>query len=210
MMAVDSTTRDSRSSRVGHWVAELVLVFLGVYTAFWLSNYQQDRQNAKRRDQLLAQLELETNQQIEGCKREAVKNETRLTELRRALDAGEMPHLGPITIETDYSATDTATLLQAGGFDLLDIKTISALRRADRTFRSGLNRVEHIQKLSDEMIFPNLDQETSFFYDPATKKLRNRFAAYPLALQSIADFLHDVQKAHEELLTQIRAERQRH
>jgi hypothetical protein len=153
---------------------------------------------------------LETNQQIEGCKREAAKNETRLTELRRALDAGEMPHLGPIAIETDYSATDTATLLQAGGFDLLDIKTISALRRADRTFRSGLTRVEHIQKLSDEMIFPNLDQETSFFYDPTTKKLRNRFASYPLALQSIADFLHDVQKAYEELLTQIRAERQRY
>jgi hypothetical protein len=67
--------------------------------------------------------------------------------------------------------------------------------------------VERIQRLSDEMIFPNRDQETSFFYDPATKKLRTRFATYPLALQSIANFLHDMQKAYEDLLTQIRAER---
>jgi hypothetical protein len=27
-------------SQAGRWVAELVLVFVGVYAAFWLNNYQ--------------------------------------------------------------------------------------------------------------------------------------------------------------------------
>ena len=38
------------------------------------------------------------------------------------------------------------------------------------------------QKLSDELIVPNLDQDISFFYDPATKKLRKRFEIYPETL----------------------------
>ena len=44
-----TTEKRSSLSRVGRWVAELVLVFVGVYAAFWLNNYQQHRQDAERR-----------------------------------------------------------------------------------------------------------------------------------------------------------------
>src|SRR5204863_534326 len=44
-------------SRIGRWTAELVLVFVSVYAAFWLNNYQQHRLDAERRDQILAALE---------------------------------------------------------------------------------------------------------------------------------------------------------
>lgn len=68
----------------------------------------------------------------------------------------------------------------------------------------------HYERLSDEMIAPNLDQDISFFYDPATKKLRKRFEKYPDAIQASADFFHSIEKAYTELLKQIQAERQRH
>jgi len=44
-------------SRVGRWTAELILVFVGVYAAFWLNGYQQHQQDSRRRDQILASLE---------------------------------------------------------------------------------------------------------------------------------------------------------
>src|SRR5204862_438812 len=44
-------------ARAGRWVAELILVFVGVYAAFWLNNYQQHRQDAERRDRILASIE---------------------------------------------------------------------------------------------------------------------------------------------------------
>jgi len=47
----------SRFGRIAHWLAELLLVFLGAYAAFWLSGYQQRQQDAQRRDQILASLE---------------------------------------------------------------------------------------------------------------------------------------------------------
>ncbi|HLW34207.1 MAG TPA: hypothetical protein VKS98_00960, partial [Chthoniobacterales bacterium] len=74
----------------------------------------------------------------------------------------------------------------------------------------GLDRMTHYQKLSDELIWPNLDQDISFFYDPATRKLRKRFARYPDILDDTAKFFHDLEKAKRELLSQIQAERQKH
>ena len=36
---VGMNQRRSVLSRIGRWTAELVLVFVGVYAAFWLNNY---------------------------------------------------------------------------------------------------------------------------------------------------------------------------
>jgi len=206
----ETTEKQSGLSRLGRWLAELTLVFVGVYAAFWLNNYQQHQQEAKRHDQILALLEQRLETAIASAKAEGAKEGREVAEFNRALQAGEMPPLRPFAFSSDYSATDFATLLQSGGVELLDVKTLSALRQLESVIRGGLARIGHFQKLSDELIVPNLDQDISFFYDPATKKLRKRFERYPDALQSTVDFLHQLEKAQDELLNQIRAERQHH
>src|SRR5438876_9641592 len=206
-----SKTTEERShlSRFGRWVAELLLVFVGVYAAFWLNNYQQHRQDAQRRDQILASLEQEFLKGIESGKIIGAKQERQAAEFRRALDAGEMPPLHPFVFTTDYSPGDIATLLQSGGIQLLDLETLTALRNDESVIRWGLSRMARYQKLSDELIVPNLDQDISFFYDPATRKLRKRFNIYPEALDARLKFANDLERTHTELLKRIRAERQR-
>jgi hypothetical protein len=199
----------SRFSRLGHWAAELLLVFLGAYAAFRLTNYQQHRADLHRHDQILAFLEQEMKEGLENTKRDAEQHDRIAAEFRRAVGAGEMPPLNPFSFTTDYSASDTSSLLQAGGYEVLDVKTLAALRELETTIRWGLDRMTHYQKLSDELIMPNLDQNISFFYDPATKQLRKRFSQYPEMLESVATFFHDLEKAKRELLTQIQAERQK-
>ena len=207
-----SETTENRSPlvRIGRWLAELILVFVGVYAAFWLNNYQQHQQDLKRRDQILASLEQRLKADIEDVNAGAAKEDQQVMEFQRALQAGEMPPLRPFNFSSDYSASDIATLLQSGGIELLDMKTLSALREFESVIRGGLGRITHFQNLSDEMIVPNLDQDISFFYDPATKKLRKRFGQYPEAMQTVAKFLHDLEKAQINLLSQIQAERQGH
>jgi hypothetical protein len=207
-----SQTTEKRSSfaRFGRWVAELVLVFIGVYAAFWLSNYQQQQQDAQRRDRILAFIEQTLREGIESSKTNRAKEqEPEAAEFRRALDAGEMPPLRPFVFITDYSPSDLATMLQAGGVQLLDVQTLRALRSDESVIRWGLARMGRYQKLSDELIVPNLDQNISFFYDPATKKLRKQFEIYPKALEARVDFAHELERTHTELLKQIQAERQR-
>jgi hypothetical protein len=204
-----TTEKHSRLSRFGRWAAELLLVFVGVYAAFWLNNYQQHRQDAERRDRILASIEQELRRGIESGKIAGAKEEQQAAKFRRAIDAGEMPPLHPFVFTTDYSPGDIATLLQSGGVELLDVKTLVALRELEFVIRWGLSDMAHYQKLSDELIVPNLDQDISFFYDPAAKKLRKRFEIYPQALEATVKFAHDLERTKTELLKQIRAERQR-
>ena len=208
-MMSEIKSRRTFVAHVGRWIAELVLVFLGAYAAFWLNTYQQHRQDAKRHDQILASLEQTLKEGVDSNKTEGTKEDRELAKFQRALQAGEMPSLHPFTFTSDYNATDIATLLQSGGIELLDVKTLIALRQLESVIRWGLSRMAHYQKLSDELIVPNLDQDISFFYDPATRKLRKRFEVYPEALQTEVNFFHDLEKAHTELLKQIQAERQR-
>ena len=205
----ETTQKHSLLSRIGRWVAELVLVFVGVYAAFWLNNYQQHREDAGRRDQILAALEQQLREGIESGKINRAKQEQKAAEFRRALGAGEMPPLEPFVFTTDYSPTDWATILQSGGVQLLDVQTLMAVRNDESVIRWGLSRMAWYQQLSDALIVPNLDQDISFFYDPATKKLRKRFEIYPQALEATVKFANELERTNSELLKRIQAERQR-
>jgi len=204
-----TTEKRSRFGHFGRWVAEVVLVFIGVYAAFWLNSYQQRQQDAERRDRILASIEQLLRQGIESGKISRAKQERRAADFQRALDAGEMPPLQPFLFITDYSPGDFATMLQSGGNQLLDLETLTALRNDESVIRWGLAGMARYQKLSDELIVPNLNQDISFFYDPTTKKLRKQFEIYPDALQANVKFANDLERTHTELLKQIQAERQR-
>jgi hypothetical protein len=206
----ETTEKRSLLSRVGRWATELVLVFVGVYAAFWLNNYQQHQQDAERRDLILAYIEQTLNEGIESSKfNRAKEQEPEAAEFQRALEAGEMPPVRPFVFITDYSPSDLATMLQSGGVQLFDVQTLKALRSDESVIRWGLARMGRYQKLSDELIVPNLGQDISFFYDPATKKLRRQFEIYPKALEARVDFAHELERTHSELLKQIQAERKR-
>jgi len=90
-----TTGKRSRFLHLGGWVAELILVFVGVYAAFWLNSYQQQQQDAQRRDRILAWIEKTLRDGIESGKISRAKQERAAAEFRRALDAGDMPPLQP-------------------------------------------------------------------------------------------------------------------
>src|SRR5467141_1315050 len=150
----ETNRRASLLSRLGRWLAELVLVFVGVYAAFWLNNYQQHREQIQRRDQILAYLEQRLQDGIDSAKTDGANEERQVAEFQRALATGEMPPLRPFAFFTDYNPADIATLLQAGGIELLDVKTLTVLRQLESTVRGDLAAMTHFEKLSDELIAP--------------------------------------------------------
>src|SRR5438067_13265723 len=174
-----TTEKRSRFSHFCGWVAELLLVFVGVYAAFWLNNYQQRQQDAERRDRILASIERTLRDGIESNKINRAQQEREAAECRRALDAGEMPLLHPFVFTTDYSPGDFATMLQAGGIQLLDLETLTALRNDESVIRWGLSRMARYQKLSDELIVSNLDQDISFFTIRSPRNCENASRCIP-------------------------------
>ena len=197
----------SLRSLLGRWAAELLLVFLGAYAAFWLTNHQERLRDAHRRDQILAALEQQIAADLESAKSLRESQAKGLAAFQKKLEAGEMPPLNSFSFTSDYSATDIATLLQSGGYQLLDVKTLVALRQLESVLRGGISTMQHAQELSDTLIVPNLEQDITFFYDPATKQLRKRFTRYAEALHAFVPFYDNYIKALTDLLAQIRTER---
>lgn len=193
-MTSDEPKRSWRT-QLGRWLAELLLVFLGAYAAIWLTGYQQHQQDAKRRDQILASLEQQARENIKDAKTGSERQAKRIADFERALAVGEMPPLQPISFSSDYSAGDVSAFLQAGGLEVLDVKTIVALRKAESAIRAGLSRMAHDERLSDQLIVPNLDEKISFFYDPGSKQLRKRFHFYLPALRAIAHLFQKEERA---------------
>jgi len=196
-------------SRFGRWIAELLLVFVGVYGAFWLNGYQERQRDMKRRDIILESLEESVKNELANAQQNAGAQEKRAGDFRRALDAGEMPQVRPFSFQADYSPSDIATLLQAGGVELLDPKTLTVLRNTESVIRGGLALMARIEKISDQVIVPHLNEGNAIFYDPATKKLRPSVEKYPDGLDAAAKFFREMEKSEQDLLRQLQAERQR-
>jgi hypothetical protein len=195
-------------AKVGRWLAELLLVFIGVYAAFWLSAFQQHQQQARQRDQILASLERQLREGVENTKAQGAKAAEERHQFQQALESGQRPKLRRFTFTTDYNPGDIATILQAGGIELLDVKTLTTLREFESVVRWGLSRMAHYQKLSDELIAPSLGQGSSFFYEE-NGRLRERFDIYPEALQARLDFFNELKEKQTQLLTQIQSERRK-
>lgn len=191
------------------WTAELLLVFIGAYAAFWLNSYQERQREAQRRDAILASIEEDVRDSIGKAHDRAESIGQAAASFRARVEAGEMPELAPFVFITDYSPTDVATLLQSGGSELLDPKTLAALRKVESTVRAWVAEMARYEKLSDQLIVPNVEQGRDFFYDPATRKLRKRFEKYPDWIADAGKFFAELEQLEKELLKQVELERQK-
>ena len=135
--------------RARRWLAELLLVFLGVYAAFWLSGFKPRQQRARHREPILASLESLLREGVENTKAQAVEAAEERRQFQQALERGPRPKLRRFTFTIDCNPGDMATILQAGGIELLDVKNLTTLRAFESIVRWGLSRMAHCQKLSD-------------------------------------------------------------
>ncbi len=191
------------------WVGELATVFVGVYAAFVLNNYQSHRQERQRREQILDWAQEEYSEMLANISREQTHLRENANAFDRKIKAGEMPPLHAFNFITDYNPTDFTTLLQSGGFDLLDIQTVRAIREVEGSLRRMVEILQHDQRLSDAMILPALSQPSSYFYDPATRQLQPGFAWYVEYFDTQLGIYAEMHGELDKVLAQIHTERER-
>ncbi len=184
-------------------LSELLIVFVGVYAAFLINRFDSDRRDARRRTQILDALQQEVRETATDLRSELDMGEKFFADFDRRLAAGEMPPLIIAFTETSYNASDDATLLQAGGLELLDVQTIQLMREANNLHRS-LTALAHDKGEISLVELANHDDED--FYDPATRQLRKRYAWYPLLQHSLLAAGKSFLEAEEKLLAQLESQ----
>ena len=111
------------------------MVFFGVYAVFCLNRFDAERRDANRRRQLFDALEHKVSGTVEALRSDLADARTAIEGFDHRLAASEMPLLAISYSHTAYNATDDATLLQAGGLELLDVETLDRLREVNRLQR---------------------------------------------------------------------------
>ena len=185
-------------------LAELLIVFVGVYAAFLLNRFDTDRRDARRRAQILEAFEQEISTSIQELREDIAVAEAAFADFDRRLVAGEMPPLGVSFTDTGYSASDDATLLQAGGLELLDMQTIELVRQVNTLERSLLAFTHDQFELS---LVELANHSSEDFYDPATHQLKKRYDWYPQLRHSMLKQAKDLLTAEEKLLARLQANR---
>ena len=195
--------------RLAVWLVELVTVIIGVYVAFALSYRSSQRQTRQRRQQLLVWIEQNYSEVLTNSRAEAPKLRKAGADFKRRLGAGETPPLQPLSWRSDYEASDSLSVLQSGGYDLLEVETVRDMREVESTLRALVGTLTRFQRLNDTMILPNAGREAGFFYDLDTRRLRPPYLWYADTFDEVAGYLEEAQPKITKLLEQTRAERQR-
>jgi hypothetical protein len=172
-----------RSGRRGHrplvWLAlELMVVFVGVYTAFALSEYEAGRRAAQRRHQLESGLVREIRDITSNTRRVAESLPPQLARFDSAVAAGARPPLQPWIEPVRVQTHMWEATLQSGGLDLFDVPTVYALSEFYNGLNAGFEQLAQLRELSQTVLIPNLGRGADEFYEPDTGKLRPKYDWY--------------------------------
>jgi hypothetical protein len=156
---------------------ELVVVFIGVYAAFALSEYESRRDATERRHQLQAALVSEIRDIASNTRRVAEALPPQLARFDSAVAAGARPPLQPwiepIRVQTHmWEAT-----LQSGPLDIFDVPTVYAISQFYNELNAGFEQLAQLRALSEAVLIPELGGGSDEFYDSANQ-LRPKYTWY--------------------------------
>jgi hypothetical protein len=188
---------------------ELIIVFVGVYAAFALSQYEARREAAERRHQLQDALVREITDLTSNTRRVAQQLPIELAQFDSAAAAGRHPPLQPwiepIRVQTHmWEAT-----LQSGALDLFDIPTVYRLSQFYNELNAGFEQLAQLRSLSESVLIPNLERGSSEFYEPDGRHLRPKYQWYRAGLGRLAVLAASITELGDSLTKQLASEQTR-
>jgi hypothetical protein len=189
----------------GWLAAQLVIVFLGVYAAAWVADREADRARDRRRLQLRRALVLELRDVVRGTRGAAAGTGRIIAYYDSAWAAGGQPRLEPILDPVGVTPHIWEATVAGGGVELLDLPTFLRLSAFYNELRAGFDLLSQLRVLSETELVPLGDAPGSAFYDPATRRLRRRFAWYPANVRRLHALAKRLTVHGESLVTALDA-----
>ena len=170
---------------------ELVVVFIGVYAAFALSEYESRRDATERRHQLQAALVSEIRDITSNTRRVAAALPTQLARFDSAVAAGARPPLEPWMDPGRIQPHMWEATLQSGALDIFDVPTVYAISQFYNELNLGFDQIAQLRELSEAVLIPELGGSSDEFYDSANR-LRPKYAWHRNGLERLSWFARDI------------------
>jgi len=189
-------------------LVELLIVFVGVYAAFSLDRWNDDKEAEQQREQILLALLQNLNVYLDELVQESEEFEQiHYKPFIEAYENDEMPILKAIPMGgSGLSSEFWSAMLQAGGLEVLDIETISNIESYYTTLRFAVGKITTFDQIITNQLVPNLDNDLEEFYNLEDKRLRKRYDWYPEMLLETNRQLKRVSEAANSLATLLETE----
>ncbi len=192
--------------RLGRLLAELVIVFIGVYAAFALNEYRaaqaEELHRAQIRDALLSEIE----DIVFRTKRVSSNMPQQVAALDSLIAAGARPPLSPMLEPVRMEAHMWEATLQSGGLNLLDVETLYQISAFYNILNAGFEQLGQMRYLSETVLLPNLNAGPDEFYDPETGALQPKYQWYIYGLRRMTWLAEEATQQGEQLLTDLKVD----
>jgi hypothetical protein len=180
---------------------------VGVYAAFLLNSYYDERKEAQRRAQLVDWLIEDYSRMLSDLRKDAASLRQENDNFKTEVAAGRTPQPNVLVwASTDYDPTEKTMLLGSGALNLLKVPTLRQLTTVEQLLRQSVFILRHDQQLSDTLILPHLGETPSPFFDPATKQLRPEYAWYQAFFEREIALEHSLEPQIEKLIEMLKGE----
>ncbi len=209
----DPGSESVNSFRAPSWFVrlgiELLVVFIGVYTAFALSQYQARREAAERRDQLQDALVREIKDLTSNTRRVAQQLPIELAQFDSAVRTGGRPALQPWIEPVRVQTHMWEATLQSGALDLFDVPTVYRLSQFYNELNAGFEQLAQLRSLSESILIPNLERGSDEFYERDGRRLRPKYQWYRAGLGRLAGLAARITELGDSLTNQLTSEQMR-
>ncbi len=160
-------SRSRIASILLRWTTELVVVFVGVYGAFVVAEWDEERERGGRAAQVREALVEEIRDIQSNTYRVAVFIPQYLSQLEAALAAGNAvaphPWLEPVNIQPHV----WNSAVSSGALDLFSVATFLEVSEFYNLLTLGFEQIGQLRNLSESQLLPRLGEPPSTFYRPA-------------------------------------------
>jgi len=183
-------SRHGISDALTRYGAELVIVFVGVYAAFWVDNYRDNRQNEERTRQIVLTLQQDLHDYVTTTNKFNAEIEKRLGEWNASRARGEKP--APYVFRIEGSETPPIAVWEAVSqsslVELLEPNLLFDLGFFYSEMEGVGKKYVRYAEFTDARVMPGLKVGEPWFYEQNSGLLRPEFAAH---MDRLRDFLQD-------------------
>lgn len=191
--------------KVGWLLAELFVVFLGVWAAFLLDQYQADRRDAERRVEITRSLVAEMDSLSSSVDRTLPSLEQRIQPLLDSIEAGQRPRLDPVQPGVYFRPDAWNAALESGVVRLLEPATLRQVSRLYSAVAGLRDLGESFNANVRVVLLPNLGEGSAEFYGP-DGSLRPKYAWYPRQIRGLLGQVRTVRSMADSAAAVLRRE----
>ena len=155
---------------VARWTTELLVVFVGVYAAFAVQEWDEEREHEERARQVRAALAEEIRDVQINSYRFALQLPGYLAGIDSALAAGEAVRPEPQMEAIGFRPHVWEATLASGGIALLDVRTFYDLSRFYNELNAGFEQLRQLRALSEAQLLPRLNDPPESFVEPDLRR----------------------------------------